>query len=167
MGHYASDLQQKADIYAIAAALLSAITGLAVWPLIASSTSLWAKLIVSVMALTSTVVAIVPKTFNYADGSRTATKLAVEYGHHIGTLNDALYSLKKGIYVDEAALNRIRDAFEVTRAEKEALRPFPEKLQEKHNAEEEKYKNTHHCYVAEAGVRRRGAYLPTFKLDSV
>lgn len=139
IGHYASDLQQRADNYAIAAAILSTVTGLAVWPLITSSTDWWGQLIVSAMALAAAIVATVPKTRNYADGARTATTLAVEYAHHVGALRDALDSLKHDNRPDDAALEKIRGAFEATRAQKEALRPFPDKLQEQRNAEKERY----------------------------
>jgi hypothetical protein len=143
LGIYADRLQARANRHAIIAGIISAITSLAAWPALSSSPGWWARLFVSGLALSAAVVAIIPTTLNYSDGAQKATSLIAEYGHHIGVLRDARIALEEGTDVDEDYLRSIHAAFEATKVKKDAVRPFPRKLQAQRNVEERTYKVEH------------------------
>jgi len=126
LGRFAEQIRKRADNYTIASVILSAVTGLGVWPMLAASTEWPAKLAVSIVALATTVVTTIPRIKGYAECAPVAQELGRRYGRVLGQLMDAREMLRKGH--PEDALKAIAE-FEEIRAAKQALKPYPTDLQ--------------------------------------
>src|ERR1035441_4115114 len=80
LNSYSDKMQALADGYAISASLISTITGLAAWGMIARTPKLWAQVLVGAMAFAAAVVAMVPKVKGYGECAVKAAPLSTEYG---------------------------------------------------------------------------------------
>jgi hypothetical protein len=135
LARYADRMQTLADRYAIAAAAISTVTGLAVWGTISSSVGLWGQVAVSLMAFAAAAAAFIPKTKGYGECAVKASSLSSDYGHVYGTLLDASKELQSGDSEAQTHARRAVDAFEAVRAEKQRLRPYPSRLQQQIDSE--------------------------------
>nr|NLI50961.1 hypothetical protein [Propionibacterium sp.] len=118
---YADSYQARADFWAIAAGLLAAVTSLSIWPVLNESPSVWAKVLVSMVALASAICALVPRIKGYAEEAGAARVLSAQYGSIVGRLVDLLA---------EQTLNRevaslIVAEFQAIKEKKDALRGLP------------------------------------------
>ncbi len=123
LGRYSGTMRGRVDRYALLAAVISAVTGAAVWVTVSSLTGVWPQLLVTAVAVTSTIVALVPKQLNYGDAADKATGLSVRYLHVLHKLASARLALsadRPG--AAELAAAAIAE-FEAVRADKEHLRP--------------------------------------------
>lgn len=129
IGLYSDWMQTLSDRYAIGAALLSTVTGLTIWGSVSGSGALWAQAAAGVMAFLAAAAAIVPKVRGYGDCARQAAPLSAEYGHSLGELQDALDAVSAGRAKAQAAARKAVENFEAIKVKKDALRPYPRKLQ--------------------------------------
>jgi hypothetical protein len=133
IGSYAQHMRELADRYAIVSALLSTLTGLGVWSILAASNRWPAVLAVSLVALAAAAVALIPKNKGFGACAEAAASLEPRYGHILGDLKDALELLKRDPAAGQAlALQAVTD-FEQVKAAKATLKPYPTALQEKIN----------------------------------
>jgi hypothetical protein len=130
LNSYSDKMQALADGYAISASLISTITGLAVWGMIAASPKLWAQVLVGAMAFAAAAVAVVPKVKGYGECAVKAAPLSTEYGKVLGDLEDALTELQSHNPSAQTDSRAAVDAFQVVKAKKDALKPFPRRLEE-------------------------------------
>ena len=128
IGLYADWMQTLSDRYAIGSALISTVTGLAIWGSISAS-ALWAEVATGLMAFAAAAAAIVPKVRGYGDCARQAAPLSAEYGHSMGELQDALDAVKSNRPKAQVSARKAVEGFEAIKAKKDALRPYPRKLQ--------------------------------------
>jgi hypothetical protein len=134
---WADEMSALADRYAIVAAILSALSGLAVWPVIEGLPGLKGRIIVSVVALASSVSILIPKIRGYAECAKSAFSIGERYGDVLGALVDAR---EKFVAKDPNApmLGRLAvEKFQEVRKAKEALKPYPRDLELKRKAIEE------------------------------
>ncbi len=138
IGIYGATMRMIADNYSIATALLSAITSLAVWTTFVSKTDEWPfVLLVSLVALSSSAVAIIPKQKGYGKCAEDSSSLAQRYGHVMGDLLDAHAAIVSGDKnAQDLAKQAIKD-FEEAKLIKDSLTPFPKKLQAQRNAQKQ------------------------------
>ena len=135
LGRYSGRMRGRVDGYALAAAVISAVTGAAVWATVSSLTGVWPQLLVTAVAVTSTIVALVPKQLNYGDAADKASGLSARYLHVLHRLRSARLAVSAGRpEAAELAAAAIAE-FEAVRADKEHLRPYPKKLQAQHELE--------------------------------
>ncbi|MGA3058452.1 MAG: hypothetical protein ABSE70_10540 [Candidatus Limnocylindrales bacterium] len=134
---YSDWMQTVNDRYAIAAALISAVTGLAIWGTI-SHYDPWAQLATSAMAFAAAAAAIIPKIRGYGDCALKAAPLSAEYGHSLGELENALEAVKSNLPRARATARQAVKDFEAVKAKKDALRPYPRKLQDHMDAQRAK-----------------------------
>jgi hypothetical protein len=85
---YANDMQHKADRWAIAAGVVSAITSLGVWSTLSNMTTWWSQGIVAVASLIAGVCALIPRVKNYGEMAGHARELTARYGKTLGDLLD-------------------------------------------------------------------------------
>jgi hypothetical protein len=122
-------MRAKADKWAIAAAILGAISSLGVWATLADSTKLWAIVIVSLVSIATTLVGSIPKIKLWAECAGAAPLIASKYGHAIGELENAREALAAGLPEAQKLAEAARSYFAAARNEKLALKPFPSDLQ--------------------------------------
>jgi hypothetical protein len=128
IGRYVARMRAHVDAYAIAAAVVSGITGAAVWTTVSSWTGIWPQLLVTAIAVGASILALVPKQLNYGDAADKAAGLSEKYLHVLHQLRSARLALAAS---EKCGPQMAADAiakFEV-RAAKESLRPYPQKLQ--------------------------------------
>jgi hypothetical protein len=130
IGPYAHRMRVRADTLALIAAGLSAVTGLGIWSTVTASTWWPAVVVVSLVSLTSAVVAAVPKIMKYGECAEAAAPLGPRYGSVLGKLMDALEMLRKNDPNAQACASEAVKEFEDIRAAKEALKPYPAALEE-------------------------------------
>jgi hypothetical protein len=135
---YSDWMQTVNDRYAIGAALISAVTGLAIWGTVSSETHLWGQAATSAMAFAAAAAAIIPKIRGYGDCALKAAPLSAEYGHSLGELENALEAVKSNLPKARATARQAVKGFEAVKAKKDALRPYPRKLQDHMDAERAK-----------------------------
>ena len=128
---FANRMQRLADRYAILAAILSAITGLAAWGAIAQSGSGWARGLAALVGLTAAVVGIVPRVKNYAEAASKSRELASQYGSIKGRLLDAQAWLGHG--ASDVVLRQLVADFESVKKSKDLLVPYPAEAQAARN----------------------------------
>lgn len=131
IGPYAHRMRVRADTFALIAAGLSAVTGLGIWSTVKASTWWPAVVVVSLVSLTSAVVAAVPRIMKYGECAEAAAPLGPRYGSVLGKLMDALEMLRKNDTNAQACANEAVKEFEHIRSAKEALKPYPAALAEK------------------------------------
>jgi hypothetical protein len=122
---YADRNQRKADAWAIAAGILSAITSLAIWPVVTNDASAFSKVLVSAVALAAAVCALVPRVMNYSEMAGAARELASRYGSLTGQLID-LHEM--GDDLDQVRALQIVTEFSAVKEKKDGLRGLPDKL---------------------------------------
>jgi hypothetical protein len=122
---YADRNQRKADAWAIAAGILSALTSLAIWPIVTNDASAAAKVVVSAVALAAAVCALVPRVMNYSELAGAARELASRYGNLTGQLID-LHEM--GDHLDQSWALRVVNEFSAVKEKKDSLRGLPDKL---------------------------------------
>jgi hypothetical protein len=120
---YACRQQNKADAWAIAAGVLAAITGLAIFPTADSGETL-AEIAVAVTGFLAAVFALVPRVKNYAEMAGKAREIATSYGPLRGDLMDALADAEAGKGSDTSRRSVI-EAFQTAKAKKDELRYLP------------------------------------------
>lgn len=125
--HYADKEQRWADVCSLLAGVISAITSLAIWPLVTGvadnkvdSVTVGA-IVFSGFALAAAIVALLPRVFNFGEMAGGARELATRYGSMVGELRDLLGEPE----FDPFAARPIVDEFEKTKAKKDALRRLP------------------------------------------
>jgi hypothetical protein len=94
---------------------------------------LWAQLLVGLMAFAAAAAAIIPTVRHYSECAIAASPLASEYADALTDLQSALDEVHKN---DASAQDHAREAvagFMKVKAKKDALRPFPLKLEENLN----------------------------------
>jgi hypothetical protein len=128
LGPYADEMDRRGDAYAIAASVLSAITGLAVWTTLSKSTEMAAVVVVSLVAFSSAVVGQIPKIKGYSECAKTSRELSSAYGDAYGDLCDAAARLKQGDPNAATEAGKMVEEFQAVRDKKEALKPYPAKL---------------------------------------
>jgi hypothetical protein len=129
LGPYSAKMQAMADRYAIVAALISVITGLTAWGSIAGSPKLWAQVLVGLMAFAAAAAAVIPRITGYSDCAVKAAPLSTEYGKVLGKLLNALDEMLSDSPDAQVHSRAFIDDFDETRARKQALKPFPTKVQ--------------------------------------
>jgi hypothetical protein len=122
-------MQRLADGYAIAAAVISTVTGLAAWGALAALSAWWAQVAVAVMATATAVVNVIPKVRGYADCAAKAAPLATEYGRSLGELQNAIEALKGHAPGAKVQALKALDRFQVVKEKKDGLRPLPAELE--------------------------------------
>jgi len=130
LNSYSERMQSLADWYAIVATLISTITGLTAWKMVAASPKPWAQVLVAVMAFAAAVVAFIPKVKGYGDCAVKSAPLSTEYGKVYGDLLDALNDIRSGNPNAQFHAQAAVAAFQHAKEKKDALRPFPRKLEE-------------------------------------
>ena len=120
---YADRQQRLADGWALAAGVLSAVTGLAIFPILTDAATDLDKLVVAAGALLASVFALVPRVMNYAENAGAARELASRYGSVLGNLLD-LTEAKP--FPAEAARPTVTE-FEETKGKKDNLRGLPDR----------------------------------------
>jgi hypothetical protein len=115
---YADRNQSKADLWSILAGVLAAITGLSIFPVLGQGSGILVKTIVSAVALTSAVSALVPRVKNYGEMAGTARVLAAQYGSVYGRLLDVVESGAKNQHAAKVVVAQ----FDSIKAKKDALR---------------------------------------------
>ena len=85
---YANTMQRRADAWAMAAGIIAAVTGVAIWPVISDTSSAWEKAIVSAGALAAAVCALPPRIKNHGEWAARARAIAGRYGEIGGELED-------------------------------------------------------------------------------
>jgi hypothetical protein len=126
---YAQHMRALSDRYAIFAAILSAVTGLGVWTTLAASTQWLPVLVVSLVSLAAAAVAIIPQVKGYGTCAEAATALGPRYGHVLGELKDALGMLHNNHQDGPSFASQAVKDFEEVKAAKDALKPYPDRLQ--------------------------------------
>jgi hypothetical protein len=142
IGLYADHVRRISQRFAIGSAVLSALTGLGVWSVLAASTQWPAVLAVSLVSLVSSALAIIPKIIKYEECAKAAASLTSSYGHVLGELNLASELLSnKTDKASEIESNAIKH-FEEVKTIKDNLQPFPKDLQEEKNLQWEEFKKS-------------------------
>ena len=132
---YSRKIRTLSDGFAIAAAIISTLTGLTAWSQLSASSEVWVQGIVVVASLLAAATAITPKIRDYAACAVAAASLATRYGESLGDLRDALAMLENGNPGANEFAYRVRKDFQRVRQEKALLSPFPKTLQDKRNAQ--------------------------------
>ena len=131
---YSNEMQTLADKYAIAASLLSTITGLAAWGTIAASTKWWGQVLVGLMAFAAAAVAIIPKFRHYNECAVSSEPLAGEYAECLGPLRDAEVKFPWSAPSAKEQASEALLRFQAVKQKKDRLRPFPVELQRQINS---------------------------------
>ncbi|MFJ1791630.1 hypothetical protein [Kitasatospora griseola] len=82
--------------YNVAAVLVSAVTSVSVWPLIAHSSELWAQVVTSVFTFLAAVLGAVPTALGIRERQSLLIQLSRQMGPVYGDLLDAQYELQNG-----------------------------------------------------------------------
>jgi hypothetical protein len=138
LGPYAQQMRARADGYKIAAAVFTTVASLAVWTTLASSTRLWAVIVVSIAAVATGVVAIVPQQKGYGACADSAAGLADSYGQVYGELGSALEMIEKKNPNAQAYAAVALAHFTTIRSQKQKLWPQPVELQKEVEAARKK-----------------------------
>ena len=120
---YADRNQRRADRYAIASGTIAALTGLAIWPVLTTHSSNWAKAAVSGATLLAAIFALVPRIKNYADNAGQARELSRRYGDLRGKLIDLT---EPGGY-DAGEAQAVIAEFQAAKEKKDLLRALPDR----------------------------------------
>jgi hypothetical protein len=73
---------------------------------------------------------VIPKVRGYGDCAVKAAPLSTEYGKVLGDLQDALSELQSSSPNAQSDSRAAAEAFQGIKAKKDALKPFPRKLEE-------------------------------------
>lgn len=129
LGAYGRKMRTRSDNFAIAAAVISTITGAAIWTTVSDSTEVWAQAIVTGMAVAAAVVALVPKLKGYSDCATNIPTVSAKYGRALLKLRLAHDKLSAGEPgARDEAIKAIQEFYDV-RDEKEKLTPYPADLE--------------------------------------
>lgn len=120
---YADRQQRKADFWSIASGSLAALTGLAIFPVVDSTSALWVKVVVSACGFLAAICALVPRVKSYSELAGQARELSSRYG---GVLGDLLDLAKAEPYQPKPA-RAVVGAFEATKGKKDSLRGLPDR----------------------------------------
>ncbi len=135
LGGYGSGMSRLANRFALASALVSAITGATVWVTLTQTDGVFAQVLVSAMAVVAAGLAMWPTTAGYAECAKQSAALASDYGLALVKLRRAMDHLhasrRANVLTKEldAEVTAAIDEFQKIRARKEALRPYPESLE--------------------------------------
>ena len=123
---YASDMQRRADRWAIFSGALSAVGGLGVWATISHDARTWAQFAVSGIAFLGAIAALVPRVKSYGEMAGQARQLVTSYGRLEGLLYDAV-GWPPGTGHD-GVVRKVIDDFNAVKASKDTtLRHLPRK----------------------------------------
>jgi hypothetical protein len=123
---YADRQQRKADLWAIAAGVLAAFTGLAIFPVLTDTSTDLEKAFISLIAFAAAICALVPRIMNYAEFAGQARELSSRYGGVVGDLTD----LAQAKSYDSETARSVVEAFEAVKENKDALRGLPDRASE-------------------------------------
>lgn len=129
LSSYGAKMRSRSDNFAIAAAIISTITGAAIWATVSQSAEIWAQAIVTAMAVAAAVTALVPKLKGYSDCATNAPAIASKYGRYLAKLRRAHDDLNAGIDGAAERAWAAVDVFYDIREEKEKLTPYPAQLE--------------------------------------
>ena len=121
---YACRQQFKADNWSLAAGVLAAVTGLAVFPT-ADNGGVLETTAISIAAFLAAIFALVPRVKNYGEMAGKAREVAALYGPLKGDLLDALQELETGQGSDTSR-RKVVEAYQVAKAKKDELRYLPD-----------------------------------------
>ena len=130
--HYADRQQRWADIFSIFAGVVTAATGLAIWPVLTGVTAdkviavTPGTVLYSVVVLAAAISALLPRIFSFGEMAGHARELASQYGSLVGDLRD----LKGQADFDPDAARAVVEAFDKAKAKKDALRRLPNREKE-------------------------------------
>jgi len=125
--HYADREQMWADACSLGAGIISAVTSLAIWPLLTGvsgtqvTTVSPGAILFSAAALAAAVIALLPRVFSFGEMAGHARELASGYGSMVGDLEDLVLERE----FDPVAARPVVERFEATKAKKDALRRLP------------------------------------------
>jgi hypothetical protein len=126
---YADSQQFWADVCGIVAGLVSAVMGLAIWPVLTGvdqsgitelTPGAW---LFSGAALLAASIALVPRILNFGEMAGQARELTSRYGSVLGALEDVAWADR----FDPIAARPAVDEFESTKVKKDGLRRLPNK----------------------------------------
>ena len=104
---YANTMQRRADAWAMAAGIIAAVTGVAIWPVISDTSSAWEKAIVSAGALAAAVCTLPPRIKNHGEWAARARAIAGRYGEIGGELEDLQAAYERAPHsVDDATARK-------------------------------------------------------------
>lgn len=121
MPREAARLVRKVRLYALAAAVLSLITGLLVWPVIAESSQLTAQVIISVLSGLAALTIFAPHAAGLSDRGDESIKLGSTYGAMHRELLEAKHRLATGSIKDPDQVADIIRQFEHIQKRRDAL----------------------------------------------
>jgi len=123
---YANTMQRRADAWAMAAGIIAAVTGVAIWPVISDTSSAWEKAVVSAGALAAAVCALPPRIKNHGEWAARARAIAGRYGEIGGELEDLQAAYERAPHsVDDATARKTVEKFEALKSLKDQLRGLP------------------------------------------
>jgi len=119
---YADREQRWADFWALLAGVVSAVTGLSIWPLLTEST-FFGQALLSAAALFAAISALIPRIFNYGEMAGQARELTSRYGRVLGDLLD----IDQSRLFDSDTARRVVEEYEAIKERKDSLRRLPDK----------------------------------------
>lgn len=147
---WGADLQQEANRAAVLSAVLSAVTGLAVWTTLSQSTQPFAQAVVCVVAFATALLTSLPKIFKWDDKIKAIPGIVGNYVADLGWLNRAAEEQAKNSAEAEVMIKEAMAAFRKNKQEKDAL-GVPRNLLVKKDAEYQAYVSTHKPAVTPTG----------------
>ena len=133
---YADSNQRRADLWALTAGVVAAITSLSVWP-VSSAENGFATVLVAAGALATSLCALIPRVFNFSERSAQAREIEPLYGRVYGELLD----LCACDVVNQENAAAVLATFQDVKAKKDGLRglrPRDSELPELHPQGREK-----------------------------
>ena len=134
IGLYANRIRKRGERFAIASTALSTISGLGVWATLNASTNWLAIFVVSIFAIASAVISMVPQIVGFGKCAESAASLAPRYGHVLGNLKAAVVMLQNNAEGAQPFATQVIKEFEEIKHIKDNLNPFPEALAKEINA---------------------------------
>lgn len=129
LARYGARMRKRSNIYAVAAAVVSTITGATIWTTFSKSPETWAQILVGAIAVLAAVLALIPKLWGYSDCAINAPAIGSKYGKQLEKLRKAHDDLDAGVEgASDKAWAAIIEFYDI-REEKEKLTPYPSKLQ--------------------------------------
>lgn len=119
--------QALADTWAVLTGVVGALTGLAVWPVLADDSSQLQKLLISIGALATAICQLIPRVRNYAEVAAQAKSIGGEYGELVGRLTDLA---EADLGSSQTQAHAVISDFQSTKARKDSLRRIPARAPE-------------------------------------
>lgn len=119
---YANRMQLTADVFAIVAAVLGVVTGLAIWGTVAESDTYQAQFLVTGVALLAGICAVVPRILNFGEMAGSARGLIARYARSAGELRRYWEHQE---WLDRPQAETVIETFEAIKEAKDQLRYLP------------------------------------------